>query len=169
MLLCRHDAADCSAPRGSYAGAMGLPQFMPSSINRYAVDFDGDGRIDLDASAADVIGSVANFLPAHGWQRDMPITFGVAAPSDASERHAAGARHRAPALRAAQMAGHGAELDAAGRAHEGPLALVELQNGAAAPSFVAGTQNFYALTRYNWSSYYAMAVITLGEAVQRKR
>jgi membrane-bound lytic murein transglycosylase B len=67
------------------------------------------------------------------------------------------------------MAALGAELDDAGRAHAGPMALVELQNGSAAPSFVAGTQNFYAVTRYNWSSYYAMAVITLGEAVKKQR
>ena len=60
-------------------------------------------------------------------------------------------------------------LDATGRTHTGPLALVELQNGDADRSYVAGTQNFYALTRYNWSSYYAMAVIDLGEAVQRQR
>ncbi len=67
------------------------------------------------------------------------------------------------------MAELGAELDADGRAHAGPLALVELQNGATAPSFVAGTQNFYAVTRYNQSSYYAMAVIELGRAVKQLR
>ena len=76
---------------------------------------------------------------------------------------------RAPSFSAEQMLALGAELDDAGRAHAGALALVELQNGAAAPSFVAGTQNFYVVTRYNWSSYYAMAVITLGEAVKRQR
>ena len=67
------------------------------------------------------------------------------------------------------MAERGAVLDAAGREHAGPLALVELQNGERAPSYVAGTQNFYAVTRYNWSSYYAMAVIELAEAVKRQR
>ncbi|HMO48424.1 MAG TPA: lytic murein transglycosylase B [Rubrivivax sp.] len=168
LVWCRREGLDCAAPKGSFAGAMGLPQFMPGSINRWAVDFDGDGHIDLNGSAADVIGSVANYLAAHGWQRGMPITFEVAVPVDTRARATLLAPDILPSFSAEQMAALGAELDAAGRAHEGPLALVELQNGDAAPSFVAGTQNFYALTRYNWSSYYAMAVITLGEAVKRQ-
>ena len=67
------------------------------------------------------------------------------------------------------MAALGAELDAGGRTHVGAMALVELQNGPAAPSYVAGTENFYALTRYNWSAYYARAVIDLAAALQRGR
>jgi membrane-bound lytic murein transglycosylase B len=169
LLLCRREGLAPGVPRGSYAGAIGLPQFMPSSINRYAVDFDGDGRIDLGASAADAIGSVANYLAAHGWQRDLPITYDVAVPVDASARATLLQPDIVPSFDAARMAALGAELDAAGRSHEGLLALVELQNGTAAPTYVAGTQNFYALTRYNWSSYYAMAVIALGEAVKSRR
>jgi membrane-bound lytic murein transglycosylase B len=169
LLLCRREGLATVVPKGSYAGAIGLPQFMPSSIGRYAVDFDGDGRIDLAASAADTIGSVANYLAAHGWQRGLPITYGVAVPVDASARATLLQPDIVPSFDAARMAELGAELDAAGRGHEGLLALVELQNGAAAPTYVAGTQNFYALTRYNWSSYYAMAVIALGEAVQSRR
>ena len=69
------------------------------------------------------------------------------------------------AVRPARFAELGARLDAAGQAHDGPLALIELQNGAAEPSYVAGTENFYVITRYNWSSYYAMAVIELGQEV----
>ncbi|MGL6110930.1 MAG: lytic murein transglycosylase B [Rubrivivax sp.] len=169
LVMCQREGLDPGAPKGSFAGAMGLPQFMPGSINRWAVDFDDDGRIDLNASAADVVGSVANYLAAHGWQRGMAITFAVAAPVDTGARATLLQPDILPSFSAEQMAALGAELDPAGRAHVGPLALVELQNGAAAPSFVAGTQNFYALTRYNWSSYYAMAVITLGEAVRRQR
>ena len=155
--------------KGSFAGAIGLGQFMPGSINRFAVDFDGNGHIDMVASAADVIGSVAHYLASHGWQRGLPTHYAVKPPVDSSERAALLLPDILPSFSAAQMAEHGAVLDAAGAAHEGPLALVELQNGEAAPSHVAGTQNFYALTRYNWSSYYALAVIELGQAVAAAR
>jgi membrane-bound lytic murein transglycosylase B len=77
LLLAREQKIDPTSFRGSFAGAIGLPQFMPGSIRRWAVDFDGDGRIDLLGSPADAIGSVANFLAAHGWQRGEPILFEV--------------------------------------------------------------------------------------------
>ena len=168
LVLSRREGLDATRPKGSFAGAMGLPQFMPGSFNRYAVDFDGDGHTDLNDSAADVIGSVANFLAAHGWQRGMPIVYQVAVPVDTRARATLLAPDILPNFSAAQMAELGAELDAGGRRHEGLLALVELQNGREAPSYVAGTRNFYVLTRYNQSSYYAMAVITLGEAVKQQ-
>ena len=71
-----------------------------------------------------------------------------------------------PTFSVASFIAKGAVLEAAALEHPGPLALIELQNGDAAPSYVAGTQNFYVLTRYNWSSYYAMAVLALGEAIR---
>src|SRR4030095_15633293 len=73
FLMVREQNADPLTIKGSFAGALGLPQFMPGSIRRHAVDFDGDGRVDLANSAADAIGSVASFLAAHGWQRDQTI------------------------------------------------------------------------------------------------
>ena len=142
---------------------------MPGSINRFAVDFDGDGHIDLHASAADVIGSVAHYLAEPAGSAAWRRTYAVAAAGRHRRPRHAAAPDILPSFSAAQIAGAGAALDDAGRAHDGPLALVELQNGDAAPSYVAGTQNFYAITRYNWSSYYAMAVIELGEAVKRQR
>ena len=169
LVLCRREGIDPASVKGSFAGAIGLPQFMPGSINRFAIDFDGDGRIDLVDSPADVIGSVANYMAAHGWQRGLPATFEVAAPSDTRARATLLQPDIVPSFSAQQMAELGAELEPAARTHEGLLALVELQNGDAAPSFVAGTSNFYAVTRYNWSSYYAMAVLALGEAVKRQR
>ena len=155
--------------KGSFAGAIGLGQFMPGSINRFAVDFDGNGHIDMAGSNADVIGSVAHYLAEHGWQRGQPTHFAVKPPVDSADRAVLLVPDILPSFTAAQLAERGALLDAAGAAHSGPLALVELQNGDAAPSYVAGTQNFYAVTRYNWSSYYALAVIELGQAVAAAR
>ena len=155
--------------KGSFAGAIGLGQFMPGSINRFAVDFDGNGHIDMANSAADVIGSVAHYLAEHGWQRDLPTHFAVKPPVDNVARATLLLPDILPSFSPAQMTDLGAVLGEAALAHPGPLALVELQNGEAAPSFVAGTQNFYAVTRYNQSSYYALAVIELGQAVAAAR
>ena len=166
FVLCRSEGIDPLAWRGSYAGAIGMAQFMPSSFNRYAVDFDGDGHVDLHASGADVVGSVANYLAEFGWKRGLPTRFDVKPPTETSERAALLGPDIVPTFTAADMAARGATLAPAALAGDGLLALVELQNGAAAPSYVAGTGNFYAITRYNWSSYYAMAVIDLGEAVK---
>ena len=173
LKLVHAEQLSATAIKGSFAGAIGLGQFMPGSINRHAVDFDGDGHIDMaaaaDKPAADVIGSVAHYLARHGWQRGVPTHFGIKPPVDTADRAALLAPDILPSFTAAQMAERGAVLDAAGAAHTGPMALVELQNGDAAPSHVAGTQNFYAVTRYNWSSYYALAVIELGQAVAAAR
>jgi membrane-bound lytic murein transglycosylase B len=158
-----------TAVKGSFAGAIGLGQFMPGSINRFAVDFDGDGHIDMANNPADVIGSVAHYLAEHGWQRGQPTHYPVKPPVDSSARAALLAPDILPSFSAAQFTERVAELPAEGAAHAGPLALVELQNGDAAPSYIAGTQNFYAVTRYNWSSYYALAVIELGQAVAAAR
>lgn len=169
LLWCRREGRDAQSLRGSYAGALGLPQFMPGSINRYAVDFDGDGHIELSdpAHAADAIGSVANYLASFGWQRGLATHYGVSAPADAGARAQLLAPDIVPSFSAAQFTAQGATLAAEARQHEGPLALVELHNGGAAPSYVAGTSNFYAITRYNASSYYALAVIELGAAIAR--
>jgi membrane-bound lytic murein transglycosylase B len=166
---CAGESRDPQGVRGSYAGAMGWPQFMPSSILNYAVDFDGDGHIDLDSGGADVVGSVAHYLASFGWQPGMPTHFRVDAPVATSERALLLQPDITPSFTPEQMRDHGAVLDAAGRQHPGLLALVELENGDAAPTFVAGTQNFYVVTRYNHSSYYAMAVIELGRAVKAMR
>jgi membrane-bound lytic murein transglycosylase B len=171
FVLCHSEGKDPASLKGSYAGAMGMGQFMPSSWNKYAVDFDGDGRVDLHNSAADVIGSVAHYFAEFGWQRGLAIRFDVAAPVDAADRAALLEPDILPTFTAQQFAEKGAGLPAAAREYDGKLALIELQNGDAAPSYVVGTTNFYAITRYNWSSYYAMAVIDLGEAIAlvRKR
>ena len=169
FVMCAREGRDPQTLRGSFAGALGLPQFMPGSVNRYAVDMDGDGHIDLLNSSADVVGSVAHYLASFGWQRGMPTHFAVSVPVDAVDRAALLGPDILPSFTAAQFAERGAVLDNAGRTHQGPLALVELQNGDRAPSYVAGTQNFYTVTRYNWSSYYALAVIELARALAQQR
>ncbi len=166
LLMCQQESTDPQSIKGSFAGAMGLPQFMPSSVLKYAVDFDGDGHIDLHRSTADVIGSVANYLAKFGWQPGLPTHFDVAAPVDSTDRNVLLAPDIVPMFSAQEMTERGARLSDAARNVQSKLALVELQNGAAAPSYVVGTSNFYVVTRYNWSSYYAMAVIGLGEAVK---
>ncbi len=154
--------------RGSYAGAFGLPQFMPTSIEKYAVDFDGDGHVNLLGSPVDAIGSVAHYLHAFGWKPGMPTRYPARFDTATLDLPTLLAPDILPTFSADTLGGKGVLLDDAARAHGGPLALVELFNGDAAPSYVIGTENFYAITRYNWSSYYALAVIELGEAVAQQ-
>jgi membrane-bound lytic murein transglycosylase B len=169
FVLLTHRGVLPATVKGSYAGAMGWPQFMPSSLARYAVDFDGDGRIDLFHSVADIIGSVAHYFQRFGWHRAMPTHFESSlqegqTPEDLAELLAPDI---VPSFRASTLESKGVRLSESGRQHEGPLALVELRNGNAPSTYVAGTHNFYVLTRYNWSAYYAMAVIELGEQARQ--
>lgn len=159
-------AEDPMAPLGSYAGAMGMPQFMPSSMAKYAVDFDGDGRIDLVNNPADVIGSVASYFKGFGWQRGMPSIFPVRFDTARLQMPTLMAPDIKPTFSADSFIAAGAVLEREAQAFPGLLALIELQNGAESPSYVAGTQNFYVITRYNWSSYYAMSVLDLGNEVK---
>jgi membrane-bound lytic murein transglycosylase B len=168
LSLTQRTGTDPAALRGSHAGAMGWPQFMPSSWAKYAVDFDGDSRVDLFHSQPDIIGSVANYFQAFQWQRNMPTHFAVQLDAARLDLPALMAPDIVPTFTAAALQDRGVRLDTAGQSFPGPLALIELQNGTEPPSYVAGTANFYAITRYNWSSYYAMAVIELGEAVARE-
>ncbi len=176
LVLSHREGRDPLTAKGSYAGAMGMPQFMPSSVTKYAVDFDGDGHIDLHANTADVIGSVARYLADFGWQRGLITHLQVSPPADAAQRAELLAPDILPSFTAQEFIDHGAVFGSqaelariGGPAGSTRLALVELQNAGAAPSHVAGTGNFYAITRYNWSSYYALAVIELGAAVRRAR
>jgi membrane-bound lytic murein transglycosylase B len=168
LLLTSRSGADPLAIRGSYAGAMGLPQFMPSSWTKFAVDFDGDGRIDLFGSPTDAIGSVANYFKAFDWRPGMPTHYPVSLTPGQTNMDSLLAPDILPTFSVASFVSQGAALSGAALQHTGPLALIELLNGPDAPSYVAGTENFYAITRYNWSSYYAMAVIDLAEAVSRE-
>ena len=139
---------------------MGWPQFMPSSWVKYAIDFDGNGRVDLFNSPADVIGSVASYFKQFGWQTGQPTRYPVTL-SPTADMDALLAPDILPTFSV-----KGALLDGAALQHTGKLALVALENGGAPQTFVAGTENFYVVTRYNWSSYYVLAVIELGETIE---
>jgi membrane-bound lytic murein transglycosylase B len=165
LQLTSRSGADPLAIKGSFAGAMGLPQFMPSSWDRYAIDFDGDGRIDLFGSPSDAIGSVANYFKAFKWQPGMPTHYPVTLTPGQTDMASLMAPDILPTFSVASFMAKGAALTGAALQHQGPLALIELHNGPNPPSYVAGTENFYAITRYNWSSFYAMAVIDLAEAL----
>ena len=155
--------------RGSYAGAMGYGQFMPSSWSKYAVDFDGDSKVDLFNSPVDAIGSVANYFKAFNWQTGMPTHFPVAFDTAKLDKETLLGPDILPTFSAERFQALGAVLTGAALEHKGPLALVELFNGGDTPTYVAGTENFYAITRYNWSSYYALSVIELGAEVKAAR
>lgn len=171
LSLSQRTGMDPQALRGSYAGAMGWPQFMPSSWARFAIDFDGDSKIDLFNSPVDAIGSVANYFKAYGWQPGQPTHYTVGFDLNRLDKEALLAPDILPSFSVESFVAKGAVLDAEGKKHVGKLALIELQNGdpangGSAPTYLAGTDNFYVVTRYNWSSYYAMAVIELGQTIE---
>jgi membrane-bound lytic murein transglycosylase B len=143
-----------------------MPQFMPTSVARWAVDYDADKAIDLVNSTEDVIGSVANYFKGYGWNTGMPTHYPVRFDADKLDLDALLAPDILPTFGVASFQAKGAVLEGAALEHKGPLALIELQNGGEPPTYVAGTENFYVITRYNWSSYYAMAVIELGREVR---
>ena len=155
--------------RGSFAGAIGMPQFMPGSIARYAVDGDGDGVIDLTRSTADAIMSVGNFLVEHGWQRGLPVFAPVGLPADAAALVDGGLTPRQtwPHLRAAgarALDGGGAPWQSA------PLGVIDLpESSAGTAQYRTATPNFFALTQYNRSYFYATAVADLAEALAARR
>jgi membrane-bound lytic murein transglycosylase B len=168
LLLARKEHIDPFSLLGSFAGAVGMPQFMPGNILKYGVDFDGDGIVDLRGSAADAIGSVANFLVQHGWDRTNtgPAVFPAdVAPSLAWQPLLGGLEARYPPT----------ELDGAGVATHTALpdgrlyGLVDLQNGADPTEYWVANANFFAITKYNRSYFYAMSVVELGRAVRLAR
>jgi membrane-bound lytic murein transglycosylase B len=162
LLLAREQGRDPMSYRGSYAGALGLPQFLPSSVRQWAVDFDDSGRIDLVASPADAIGSVANFLRDHGWRQGEPITARVEVESDPQALLDEGIR---PLRLPAEMATMGVRAASLTAAAAQPAALIELVTPDAPTEYWLGYQNFFVITRYNRSSFYAMAVHQLAEAL----
>lgn len=167
LLLAREQRRDPFSYYGSYAGAIGYPQFLPSSIRTYAVDFDRDGVIDLETSPADAIGSIGNYLAQHGWRNGEAIVARVALPAetDSATLIAAGIE---PSLTPEQLAQAGVSgVD--GSLPALPATLVDLPTPQQATEYWLGYRNFYVITRYNKSSFYAMAVTQLAAAIRDAR
>lgn len=152
---------DITTVTGSYAGAMGMGQFMPSSYRKWAVDFDGDGAIDLFRSSADAIGSIAHYLKVHGWAQGAPVMLEVSPGADLSGlvTSGLGLDQTLGALERGGLVTTGPVLAEATPAR---LFAFEIPGGK---EYRVGLQNFYVITRYNQSALYARAVYDLGAAL----
>jgi membrane-bound lytic murein transglycosylase B len=165
LLLARDSRIDPLVVKGSYAGAMGLPQFMPSSYRRYAVDFDGDGHIDLLGSPADAIGSIASYMKAFGWvPGETPIApVRLARGTEADLISGLERIHDVSEVQGKGVVFSGRDPPA------GLVSIFELPTPGKPSKYVAGFTNFEVVTRYNRSTFYASAVLELGEAIRKAR
>jgi peptidoglycan lytic transglycosylase B len=164
LLLGREGQLDALAALGSYAGALGQPQFIPSSYRNYAVDFDGDGKRDLWASNADVVGSVGNYLSRHGWVPDGPVAFRATVPTVLTpELGVAEKTPVAPNLTADQLRSLGVEWQGM---VDGQTRTTLVRLDGARDEYWVTFANFYVITRYNQSNLYAMAAYHLGQAIK---
>ena len=181
LLLARESDIDPYSLLGSYAGAIGLPQFMPGSIRQFAIDFSDDGKIDLRRSAEDAIGSIAFFLQQHGWRRGEPVIFPATILSTAGN-HPTNPELDTPPAPWQRFINQGLSakfslqelLEAGVSTPSNPpqellFGLVDLQNGEQANEYWLGANNFFAITQYNRSYFYAMSVLELGSAVRIQR
>jgi membrane-bound lytic murein transglycosylase B len=165
LLLARDSKIDPLVIKGSYAGAVGLPQFMPSSYRRYAVDFDGDGTIDLVGSPADAIGSIASYMKAFGWVVGEAPTAPVRLALGSEEIFVSGLErvHDVSDVQSKGVVFSGRDPPA------GLCSIIELPTPGQPSKFVAGFTNFEVVTRYNRSTFYASAVLELGDAIRKAR
>ena len=161
----RKEKIDPATVQGSYAGAIGIPQFMPTSYEAWSVDFNGNGRRDLVNEVEDAIGSVARYLQGHGWTRDENIYAEVILPLSESARPLLG--RKAELIHdTATLLDAGVNFDASGSSEKSALLYLNEANGR---RYIVGYRNFYAITRYNHSINYALAVSELSEAIDRRR
>lgn len=175
LLLAREQNVDPTVPKGSFAGALGVPQFMPGSYREFAIDFDGDGHVDLWTSPADIVGSVGSYLARHDWQRGQPVLLPAAIAEDnlpAVQRRLDGGiseRRSAEAWSVDGVAASGAPWNLA----PDPVALLMLEerdaDGVEGASYWIACHNFYVLTRYNRSRLYATAVHELATLIRLSR
>lgn len=170
LLWCRETKTDVYSVLGSFAGAVGIPQFMPTSLREYAIDYDNDGRVDLRNSPTDAIGSVGRFLQLHGWEQGRPVVWRIAG-DDGSRGIATAAADGEPwpTRTLNQLTRAGLRVDEpidVNREGETGVLVVDLPTPDQPTEYMIGLRNFYVLTRYNRSFFYALAVYQLGEAVK---
>jgi membrane-bound lytic murein transglycosylase B len=163
ILLAREEKKMITEFKGSYAGAMGMGQFIPSSYRAYAVDFDRDGFRDIWDNPTDAIGSVANYLAKHGWQRDKQIALEVSAANMSVDVFNVSLK---PSKSIAELRALGMADDLTHLDQEQAVSPMVL-NGKGGEEFWIGLNNFYVITRYNHSKLYAMAVFQLSETLRR--
>ena len=164
LILTHEEGLDVLALKGSYAGAMGIPQFISSSYRNYAIDFDGDGVRDLINSPADAIGSVASYLKRHGWQRGQLVALPAEVSRTAHEELVAPGVE--PNMLVADMVARGVSVSDRGVLDQrGALLEFELKSGHV---HWIGLRNFYAITRYNHSQLYALAVHQLAQEIEKE-
>ncbi len=162
LLLCRENSLDTRSVKGSFAGAMGVPQFMPSSYRAYAVDFDEDGKIDLWNSLSDAVGSVANYLRVHGWRTNTGVAVQVNLKNKkAYELTKLGVKPHTPVF---DLVESGVILKSAIDKSQ-MAALFSLQNRKKRDYWLS-FNNFYVITRYNRSLNYGIAVHRLAEILK---
>lgn len=165
LLLAREEGIDPLSLQGSYAGAMGLAQFMPSSYRAYAVDFSGNGQRDLWTNPQDAIGSIANYLSVHGWTEGEVIV--EPATVRGGQYQSLLSKELKPKLTVQQLRQQGV-IPQTSISGEKKAILLELE-GEGGPEHWLGFNNFYVITRYNHSPLYAMAVYQLGQEIRRQR
>lgn len=165
LLLAREQQVDPLTLKGSYAGAMGLPQFMPSSFRAYAVDFDGDGHINIWTDPDDAIGSVASYFKRHGWVGGQQVVSRADARGDRVDEGLSPGLD--PVMSVGELRGLGWASHDALR-DDMPVTAFRL-DGDNGPEYWMGLNNFYAITRYNRSVMYAMAVYQLSESLVQAR
>ncbi len=167
LILSRDEKQDPREAVGSYAGAIGIPQFIPTSFQHYAVDFDGDGRRDLVNNVADAIGSVGNYLAEHGWQRGEPVLHYVDYPYQSDDSLLE--RGYKPHSAVSELRSLGVTWPADSKVDQQRQAAVIALGQRRGHTMVATYDNFYAITRYNHSPLYAMAVFQLSESLRAGR
>lgn len=164
---------DPTSVLGSYAGAIGIPQFMPSSIIQYAVDFDGSQSIDLRGSPSDAIGSVANFLKQSGWETGRPVVWQIRGDQGSQGVAQAAAdgqpdpRWSLDQLLRAGLLLNEPELDINAE-RPTPVTVIDLPTPGMPTQYALGLRNFYVLTRYNRSFFYAMSVFELAQRIRAR-